>query len=311
MAAAQFLGFDEGRRSDVGIAATEAANNVLSHAKTGELLICSFEHVNIEWLDLVFLDNGPGITDVSQAFEDGYSTAGTAGQGLGAIRRLSDVSSLYSQPRRGTVFWSRLGKSRSARYPSFGVVSVPMKGETECGDSFFALPGALRSLYMVVDGLGHGVGAAEAAKEAVSVVQASVGEGLTEILSRAHDALKKTRGAAMSLALVDHERQVVVCSGVGNVSTAVLTGTATRNVASQNGTVGAVLPRIQEYTYPIEPSSMLLMYSDGLTSKCALTGYSGLQNQHPQLKAGLLYRDFSRRRDDATVLCAPLGGLEP
>jgi anti-sigma regulatory factor (Ser/Thr protein kinase) len=311
MTAAQSLGFEEERRSDVGIIATEATNNVLLHAKTGEFLVCPFEHANGGWLDLLSLDNGPGITDVSQAFEDGYSTAGTAGQGLGAISRLSDASSLYSLPRRGTVFWSRLGKIGSARYPSFGVVSIPVKGETECGDSFFALPGALRSLYMVVDGLGHGVGAAEAATEAVSVVQASVGETPTEILTRAHDALKKTRGAAMSLALVDHERQVVVCSGVGNVSTAVLTGTATRGVPSQNGTLGAVLPRIQEYTYPIEPHSMLLMYSDGLTSKCALAGYSGLQNQHPQIKAGLLYRDFSRRRDDATVLCAPLGGLEP
>lgn len=321
MAAVQSLGFDEGRRSDVGIVATEAANNILLHAKTGELLVCSFgrgngelgngERNNAAWLDLLALDNGPGISDVGRAFEDGYSTAGTAGHGLGAIQRLSDASSLYSLPHRGTVFWSRLGKIRPGRYPSFGVVSVPVKGETACGDSFFVLPGVSKSLYMVVDGLGHGINAAEAANEAVSVVQASVGEGATEILTRAHDALKKTRGAAMSLALVDHERQVVICSGVGNISTAVLTATATRNAPSQNGTLGAVLPRIQEYTYPIEPRSVLMMYSDGLTSKCALTGYPGLQNRHPQLIGGLLYRDFSRRRDDATVLYAPLGGLEP
>jgi len=111
----------------------------------------------------------------------------------------------------------------------------------------------------------------------------------------------------MSLVLVDHERQMVVCSGVGNISTALITGTATRNVPSQNGTLGAVLPHIQEYTYPIEPHSTLLMFSDGLTSKCSIAGYPGLQNRHPQLIAGLLYRDFGRGRDDATVLYAPLG----
>lgn len=308
MAAALSLGFGEDRRSDVGIVATEAANNILLHARVGEVLVCSFEGPNAVWLDLLALDNGPGISDISRAFEDGYSTAGTPGHGLGAIQRLSDASSLYSLPHRGTVFWSRLGKSGSLQYPSFGATSVPMKGESACGDSFLALPAASRSLYMVVDGLGHGINAAEAANEAVSVVQASAGEGATEILIRAHDALKKTRGAAMSVVLVDHDRQLVVCSGVGNISTAVITGNAMHSMPAQNGTLGAVLPpRIQEYTYPIEPNSVLMMYSDGLTSKCAPTGYPGLQNRHPQLIAGLLYRDFSRRRDDATVLYAPLG----
>lgn len=311
MTAALLLGFDEERRSDAGIIATEAANNILLHARTGELLVCSFEHKNVAWLDLLFLDNGPGIRDVSRAFEDGYSTAGTAGQGLGAIQRLSDASALYSLPHRGTAFWSRLEKVRSVRYPSFGVVSIPMKGETACGDSFVAVPAASRSLYMLVDGLGHGDKAAEAADEAVSVVLASAGEGAAEILNRAHEALKKTRGAAMSLVHVDHERRVVVCAGVGNVSTSIVTGTATRSAPPQNGTLGVVLPRIQEYTYPIEPHSLLVMYSDGLTSKSSLTGYPGLQKRHPQLITALLYRDFSRRRDDATVLCAPLGGEEP
>lgn len=310
MSAALSLGFSEQRRSDVGIVASEAANNICLHAQTGEVLVCSFESENATWLDLLALDNGPGISDVSRAFEDGYSTAGTHGQGLGAIQRLSDASSLYSLAHRGSVLWSRLGKTRSLRYPHFGVVSVPIHGETACGDSFVALPDASKSLYMMVDGLGHGIHAAEAANEAVSVVRASAGEATTEILTRVHGALKKTRGAAMSLVLVDYERQMAVCSGVGNITTAVMTGTATRNVPSQNGTLGAVLPRIQEYTYPIEPHSTLMMYSDGLTSKCSLTGYPGLQNRHPQLIAGLLYRDFSRRRDDATVLYAPLGGLE-
>jgi hypothetical protein len=51
---------------------------------------------------------------------------------------------------------------------------------------------------------------------------------------------------------------------------------------------------------------MLLMYSDGLTSKCSLSGYPGIMSRPPGLIAGLLYRDFSRQRDDATVLVASL-----
>jgi hypothetical protein len=50
------------------------------------------------------------------------------------------------------------------------------------------------------------------------------------------------------------------------------------------------------------------MYSDGLNTKCSLSSYPGLQVRHPQLIAGLLYRDFSRHRDDASVMLASLGG---
>jgi anti-sigma regulatory factor (Ser/Thr protein kinase) len=308
VAAAQALGFDEQRRSDIGIVATEAANNVILHAGSGEFLVCPFRQGPSAWLDLLALDNGPGIRDISQAFEDGYSTIGTAGQGLGAIRRLSDASSLYSLPHRGTVFWSRFLRDGARPNQTYGAVNVAMKGETSCGDAFLALPGASRSLYMVVDGLGHGGPAAEAAEEAVAVVQETASETTEEIITRTHDALKKTRGAAMSVAIVEHERKLVTYAGIGNVCGMIVTGGASRSMISQNGTLGAMLPRLHEYTYPMEDRSCLIMYSDGLSSKCSVAGYPGLTGRPPALVAGVLYRDFSRRRDDATVLFASLGG---
>jgi len=301
------LGFDEHRRSDIGIVATEAANNIILHAGSGEFLVCPFQHGSAVWLDLLALDNGPGIGNVSRALEDGYSTIGTAGQGLGAIQRLSDASSLYSLPQRGTVVWSRFRVS-AQRDQSYGAVNIPMKGETVCGDAFLALPGPSKSLYMVVDGLGHGVYAAEAANEAVSIVSGSVNESATEIVTRAHDALKKTRGAAMAVTIVEHERKLVTHAGIGNIGSALVSGTVLRSLISQNGTLGAMLPRVHEYNYPLGENSSLIMCSDGLGSKLSMSGYPGLQNRHPQLIAGVLYRDFSRRRDDATVLFASLGG---
>jgi anti-sigma regulatory factor (Ser/Thr protein kinase) len=305
---AQTLGFDEHRRSDIGIVATEAANNIILHARSGEFLICPFQYGAATGLDLLALDNGPGIRDIPRAFEDGYSTVGTAGHGLGAIQRLSDVCSLYSLPQRGTVFWSRFQKPPSQANQSYGVINIPMKGETECGDAFLVLPGTSVSLYMMVDGLGHGAHAAEAANEAVSVVRNSAAEAAAEILARTHDALKKTRGAAMSVALIDHERKVVNYAGIGNISAAIVGATATRSMVSQNGTLGVMFPRVHEYTYPFDDRSSLLMYSDGIGSKCSLSGYPGLQSRPPELVAGVLYRDFSRRRDDATILFAALGG---
>ena len=303
------LGFDEQRRNDIGIAATEAATNILVHAQVGEFLVCPFAQGDLVWMDLVAVDSGPGIRDVSQASEDGYSTSGTAGQGLGAIARLADAASLHSIPGKGTASWCRFLNGTARTQPAVGVVSIPFNGEHVCGDSFLFHVGESRSVYMVVDGLGHGVGAAEASDEAVRIVHGMLHESALTILQSSHDALKKTRGAAMSVAIVDNDRRILTYAGIGNVTASLTTGTTSRSLVSQNGTVGAVAPRVpQEYTYPVESNTILMMYSDGLSSKAALAGYSGIQTRHPALLAGLLYRDFNRKRDDATVLVANIGG---
>lgn len=307
MSVAQTLGFNDDRRSDIGIVATELATNTLLHARTGELLICPFQDADGGGLDLLALDQGCGIPDIPRALEDGFSTMGTAGQGFGAMRRLSTEVSIYSAPERGTVVWSRFAMKPVRDKTPIGVVSLPATGESVCGDAYVAVPGQRRSVYMVVDGLGHGIGAQEASQEAVTVTNHYVDLSPAEILSLAHDALKKTRGAAMSIAVVDYHRLEITYGGIGNISASITTGSTTRSLVSQNGTVGAVLPRLQEYVYPYELNSTLLMFSDGLTSKCSIGQYPGLQNRHPQLIAGLLYRDFSRRRDDVTVLLARLG----
>ncbi len=308
---AQALGFDEEQRSNVGIVATEIANNVLLHANGGEVAICPFADGEGAWLDLLALDRGPGIADLPRAMEDGYSTIGTAGQGLGAIERISDFSSVFSMPGRGTVGWSRFTKGQAEFQQGVGVVCVPIRGETVAGDSYLVLNEGGRTIYMMVDGLGHGKGAAEAADEAVRVVGRSAGLPAAEIVSRTHDALKKTRGAAMSVAIVDGERRLLTYAGVGNVTAMLVGAGSSRTLTPQNGTLGAVMPRqTQEYVYPVEGETTLIMFTDGLSSKVGVAGYPGILKRPPALLAGVLYRDFSRKRDDATVMVAPLGGRD-
>lgn len=307
-AVAQSVGFDGDRRSDISIVATELANNVLLHGSGGEVLLCPTEGGQ-SWLDIMALDKGPGIRDVNRAFEDGVSTIGTAGHGLGAVQRLSDDVSLYSNPGGGTVVFCRFKLPEASNTVPLGVVSIPFHGEVKCGDSYLVVPGVNRSLFMVVDGLGHGAVASEAANEALKAVNAASQESLSDIMITTHNALKATRGAAMSIAVVDHERSVVNYAGVGNISAAIGSGTSTRGMASRNGTLGAVLPKVQEYTYPFNTGATLLMFSDGLNSKCSLSDYpNGILKRPPALIASLLYRDFSRRRDDATILVASLEG---
>lgn len=309
-AVAQLLGFDQDRCSDISIVTTELANNILLHGTSGELLVCPADGGQ-QWLDIMALDKGSGIQDVNRAFEDGVSTIGTAGHGLGAVKRLSDEVSIYSNPGGGAVVFCRFQLFETSRGVSLGIINIPVNGELKCGDAYLALPGASRSLFMVVDGLGHGAVASEAADAAFKAVLATSQESLSEIMTVTHNALKATRGAAMSIAIVDHQRSVVNYAGVGNISGAIGGSTSTRGMVSRNGTLGVVLPKVQEYAYPFQAGMTLLMFSDGLNSRCSLSDYPGILRRPPGLIAGLLYRDFSRRRDDATILVASLEGDLP
>lgn len=309
MSEALALGFSEEKRSDVGIAATEAATNIFLHGRGGELLICPSKAGEDVCLDLMALDSGPGISDITRAMQDGFSTIGTAGQGLGAIGRLADDSSIFSAPDKGTVYWCRFLSSGSRERFRTGIINLAIKEETVSGDSYLIVRHEARTVFMVVDGLGHGAGATEAAQEAVKTVERYANRSSAEIIEHTHDELKKTRGAAMSLAIVDHNQKTLTYAGIGNVTGMIVAPGASKSLITQNGTLGAALPRSpQEFVQAIAPSSTLIMFSDGLNSRVGLTAYPGLINRPAPLIAGVLYRDFSRRRDDATILVAPLEG---
>lgn len=71
---------------------------------------------------------------------------------------------------------------------------------------------------------------------------------------------------------------------------------------SHNGTVGHTMRKVQEFVYPWVAGSLLVMHSDGLGTQWRIDDRAGLRDEHPQLIAGVLYRDFKRGRDDATIV---------
>ena len=75
-------------------------------------------------------------------------------------------------------------------------------------------------------------------------------------------------------------------------------------MTSHNGTLGHELRKIQEFSFPWEPQSVLIMHSDGLGSRWDLNQYPGIMTKHASVIAAVLYRDFERQRDDVTVLVA-------
>jgi Stage II sporulation protein E (SpoIIE) len=108
----------------------------------------------------------------------------------------------------------------------------------------------------------------------------------------------------MAVAHIDAARKMVRFSGLGNITAAIHREDSVRHLVSHHGTAGHGTRRIEEYTYPWDDQSVLVMHSDGITARHDLAAYPGLLQRHPGLVAGVLYRDFARGRDDATVVVA-------
>lgn len=298
----------ERERGSLAIVVTEMVTNVVKHAGCGTLVVESVTNNGDSGVRLLGLDKGPGIRDLGAALRDGYSTAGTAGNGLGAIKRLSNAFDIHTAPGMGTAvlaeFWPHKKTALQNCPIDVGVVSVPVKGETVCGDGWSMKKTAQSIVLMVIDGLGHGLLASEAAREGEKVFAKSRTNSPTSLLQDTHDSLKKTRGAAMGIASLDFESQLISFAGVGNIGASIVTPSTSRGMASHNGTLGHHLHRMQEFTFSWNSNSILVMYSDGLKSSWDLKRYPGIWSKHPSLIAGLLYRDFSRERDDVTILVA-------
>jgi anti-sigma regulatory factor (Ser/Thr protein kinase) len=295
---------DEVLTEHAAIVATELANNMLRHAGGGELFIRAGADESFEGLELLAVDRGPGISDVRRSLEDGHSTGGTPGTGLGAARRLSTLFDLYSESGHGTVVLARIGKfdSRRATRVAWGVVATNAPGEEVSGDQWAIVQrnGALS--FMMVDGLGHGLKAHEAAMEAEHVFQDHVEEQPGVLLQRIHTALRSSRGAAVALGTVDLVSGTLTYAGVGNIAATVIRADGqSQGLVSNNGTVGADTISVKEFQYQWRVGEQLIVHTDGLRTRWSIKDRLGLGTCHPAIVAAFLHRDYLRGRDDATV----------
>lgn len=312
-AMAETLGFGPSDIGRASIVATELATNLVRHAGGGDLLVGAFEGAGGAFgLELLALDKGPGMRDVQRCIQDGYSTAGTAGNGLGAILRQSDAE-IWSRPGAGTAVVARMLPSprgfhlASAEAPApvalaCGTVVRPIAGEESCGDDCAVVTHGHVATVLMADGLGHGVLAATASQTAVRLFRKNVGQPLTTLLQALHAGLQSTRGAAVAVARIDLDAGTVTYAGIGNIAGVLVDGGRVQRMVSHNGTCGVSARRIQEFSYSFTGNPLVVMHSDGLGSGWSFDTYPGLVTRSPSLIAGVLYRDFNRARDDASVL---------
>jgi anti-sigma regulatory factor (Ser/Thr protein kinase) len=305
---AQAVGFNESDVGRVAIVVTEAASNLVKHTPQGQLLARAFDRSGAAVIELLALDQGPGIANVGESLRDGFSTAGSPGTGLGAIKRLSEVFDIYSAPGKGAALvaqlWSRKPAGGSHPAPlEIGAVCLPKPGEVARGDAWAVEWRGGHCVILVVDGLGHGADAAAAAMAAVKALQTHPQLLPAALIEFAHGAQRSTRGAALAVADLDLAGEVRY-AGIGNIAGVVRAPDGARHMVSHAGIVGHEVRKVQEFVYPWSQDSLLVMHSDGLATQWNLDQYPGLAGRHPSLIAGVLYRDFARGRDDVVVVVA-------
>jgi anti-sigma regulatory factor (Ser/Thr protein kinase) len=303
--AAYAAGFGEEDSHRAGLIATELATNLVKHATGGELLVRDMGGPS-QTVELIAIDRGPGIDNIARSLADGHSTAGSSGTGLGAVQRLADSFDIYSEKPRGTVVLARVcagrGQPKPERPLTVGAVSIAKNGEPVCGDSWQVAQRPDSALVIVADGLGHGIAAREASIAAIATINPRQNGDIATRLRIMHDGLRHTRGAAAAIAEICLRPGLVKFAGVGNISGTIYRPGVTRHTVSLNGTLGHEARTFREYSYPWEPSATLVMHSDGLGTHWSLDDYRGLYQRHPAVIAAVLYRDFSRQRDDVTVV---------
>ncbi|PHK25497.1 hypothetical protein VF13_42520 [Nostoc linckia z16] len=306
------FGFSSQRAGEVDIIVSELTSNLIKYAAVGELLYRTGIDEGGKFFELFCLDSGPGITNISRMMQDGNSSSGTLGEGLGAIKRLSSVFQLYSGAGWGTVAYCKVSEQAVPQVPrkklaDFGVVNVCSPGEMVSGDGYFVKQSRDSLLVFMADGLGHGMNAWEAAQEAIAALQQCREESPAEMLRYIHPLVKKTRGLVATIAVLNLASAQWKLCGIGNISTRIYTGLQCKNYTPYNGIVGHNIPRtLNDSVVPVEKHQALVMHSDGLRTRWNLNELPALLKYNPSLIAGVLFKDNARRNDDMTILAGKI-----
>ncbi|MCM3620011.1 anti-sigma regulatory factor [Sutcliffiella horikoshii] len=103
---AKDLGFGTVDQARITTAISELARNIYLYAGTGQICIEELDEYGKRGLKVIATDDGPGIPDIRQVMEDGFSTSGGLGAGLPGVKRLMDSFQIDSSSEEGTAIYA-------------------------------------------------------------------------------------------------------------------------------------------------------------------------------------------------------------
>lgn len=301
---AERLGFSRTRAYAVTTSVSELANNLLRHASDGGLISLSpVDNCGIPGIEVVCVDDGPGIADIDLAMQDGYSTSGGLGGGLPGVKRLMDEFSILSESSEGTkiaaIKWNTDGCADRRDSP-VAVLRRPIPGQTYCGDQFASWQRKDETVLCAVDGIGHGIEAFKASSAAIDHVSKHIDQSLSDIFEGCDSAIRKTRGVAMTIAIASPQSDTVHIAGIGNVECRVV-GVSTRTFCGSPGIVGRGPRKLRIETVPLLPGDMVILHTDGISAKFGIDLRHFRMRNLPQVAASIM-SEYARERDDAGLI---------
>jgi phosphoserine phosphatase RsbX len=184
---------------------------------------------------------------------------------------------------------------------AWGAVARPKQNETVSGDVYLVCeqPEA-RLLVALVDGLGSGEEAAQAAQAAEQTIRAHAEMSLKELVQLTHIALQGTRGAVIGVLRLDLNKHQAHFVGVGNIGVHVYSQQSIKPI-SKNGFLGFRLPVLLELRYSYNPGDVFVLYSDGISGHFGQDWRINIRHP-PQPIAEYILAGYGKSTDDATVV---------
>jgi hypothetical protein len=180
----------------------------------------------------------------------------------------------------------------------------PYPGEKVSGDAHAVSWVGRKCRIALVDGLGHGPAAAAAAHSARAELTACPLLDPVAALRACHEALRNTRGAAISIVEVDPVAHQLVGAGVGNVDVHVRSRGRQQLIVANRGIVGCTLPLLQPVKLALGDEWTVVVHTDGVSARFGLAPLPLGLGANPQSVADDILRRWARDSDDATVVVA-------
>lgn len=304
-------GISEARTNALDLIVAEMTSNLFKYSVDGEILMGVFGTGSSAYVELLSIDNGPGMINPARMMQDGISTTNTLGHGLGSMKRLSDVFELYSQSGWGTVVLSRVyadaAKLKLKTPITVRPIVVSKPGEITSGDGFVVKSTDKYIKLMLADGLGHGPEANKAINEAATAFKVFPDYSPTETLRFIHTSIKKTRGAVINITGYNFAEKKWTTTGIGNIAARLFGPVTMRNHMSYNGIVGHNIPgSINDQEYGADQYNQVMLCSDGIKTRIELSRYPQILKYDPAILAAAIYKDHARRTDDMSVVVVKL-----
>jgi stage II sporulation SpoE-like protein len=284
---------------DVLEAAAEAANeltvDLLRRAGGGELIVRAIDRAGTRGIEIEIVDGSRGTEQPSDILAS-----------LSTCRSAADELDLDVRIDERTVVRARKFAAPVLYRSELGILGRPCGGERVSGDDALVVRRSASTLLAVADGLGHGPEARRASQEALAIVErARASQSIESIMREVEAGLVDTRGAVMSLSRIDPFAGAIDHAGVGDLRTQIYAPRESRRLPSSPGTLGSHLiarARVRPEVSLFRRGDILVVFSDGLSSRIDISHELELQREHPIVIAESLLSRFGRASDDALVL---------